>query len=186
MTSARPREDEVKSLGAAFVELELESQEGAGRLRREQSEDFLAPPARAHRQGGRRRRRGDHDRRDSRPQSAGARHRRDGACDDAGAASSSTSRPRAGGNCELSRAGEVARPRRRHDRRGEEPAELEMADRTRASSTRATSPSSSTLVVKDGEFAPDFDDEIVVGTCVTHAGEVRHVRPVELLEGGSP
>ena len=42
------------------------------------------------------------------------------------------------------------------------------------------------LVVKQGEFAPDFDDEIVVGTCVTHAGEVRHAPTRGLLEGGSP
>jgi NAD(P) transhydrogenase subunit alpha len=40
-------------------------------------------------------------------------------------------------------------------------------------------------VVKEGAFAPDFDDEIVVGTCVTHAGEVRHAPTRELLEGGS-
>ena len=33
--------DEVKSLGAAFVELELETQEGEGGYAREQSEDFL-------------------------------------------------------------------------------------------------------------------------------------------------
>ncbi len=31
-----------------------------------------------------------------------------------------------------------------------------------------------TLVIKAGAFAPDFDDEIVAGTCVTHGGEVRH------------
>ena len=29
------------------------------------------------------------------------------------------------------------------------------------------------LVVKDGELAPDFDDEIVVGTCVVRAGTGR-------------
>ncbi len=34
--------EEVQSLGAAFVELELESQEGAGGYAREQSEEFLA------------------------------------------------------------------------------------------------------------------------------------------------
>ena len=32
----------------------------------------------------------------------------------------------------------------------------------------------SVLIVKDGNFAPDFDDEIIVGTCVTYDGEVRH------------
>ena len=40
------------------------------------------------------------------------------------------------------------------------------------------------LVVKDGELVPDFDDEIVAGTCVTHAGEVRHAPTRDLLEGG--
>jgi NAD(P) transhydrogenase subunit alpha len=34
--------DEVKSLGATFLELELESQEGQGGYAREQSEDFLS------------------------------------------------------------------------------------------------------------------------------------------------
>jgi NAD(P) transhydrogenase subunit alpha len=32
-------------------------------------------------------------------------------------------------------------------------------------------------------FAPDFDDEIVAGSCVTHAGEIRHVPSRNLLEG---
>ena len=41
-----------------------------------------------------------------------------------------------------------------------------------------------TVIVKEGEFAPDFDDEIVAGTCVTHAGEVRHAPTRDLLEGG--
>lgn len=31
-----------------------------------------------------------------------------------------------------------------------------------------------TLMTTDDGFAPDFDDEIVAGTCVTHAGEVTH------------
>jgi NAD(P) transhydrogenase subunit alpha len=30
------------------------------------------------------------------------------------------------------------------------------------------------LMTADGDFAPDFDDEIVAGMCVTHQGEVRH------------
>ena len=36
---------------------------------------------------------------------------------------------------------------------------------------------------EDAAFVPDFDDEIVVGTCVTHAGEVRHQPTRELLDG---
>ncbi|HEX3459943.1 MAG TPA: hypothetical protein VHT49_03485, partial [Acidimicrobiales bacterium] len=37
------------------------------------------------------------------------------------------------------------------------------------------------LVVKDGELAPDFDDEIVVGTCVVKAGTVVHGPTAEAL-----
>ncbi len=33
-----------------------------------------------------------------------------------------------------------------------------------------------------GVFAPDFDDEIVAGSCVTHAGEIRHQPTREALE----
>ena len=39
---------------------------------------------------------------------------------------------------------------------------------------------------KDGEagvFAPDFDDEIVAGSCVTHAGEIRHEPTRVSIEG---
>ncbi|MGH3425599.1 MAG: NAD(P)(+) transhydrogenase (Re/Si-specific) subunit alpha, partial [Nocardioidaceae bacterium] len=35
-------------------------------------------------------------------------------------------------------------------------------------------------------FAPDFDDEIVAGACVTHDGAVRHGPTRELLEGPDP
>jgi NAD(P) transhydrogenase subunit alpha len=37
------------------------------------------------------------------------------------------------------------------------------------------------LLVKDGELAPDFEDEIVAGTCVVRAGEVVHVPTREAL-----
>ena len=40
-----------------------------------------------------------------------------------------------------------------------------------------------TLMTKDGSFAPDFADEIVATSCVTHAGEVRHQPTRQLLEG---
>jgi NAD(P) transhydrogenase subunit alpha len=35
-----------------------------------------------------------------------------------------------------------------------------------------------------GIFAPDFEDEIVAGSCVTHGGEVRHEATREALAGG--
>jgi NAD(P) transhydrogenase subunit alpha len=40
-----------------------------------------------------------------------------------------------------------------------------------------------TLMTHDGAFAPDFDDEIVAGSCVTHGGEVRHEPTRQALEG---
>ncbi|MBA3310121.1 MAG: NAD(P) transhydrogenase subunit alpha [Nocardioidaceae bacterium] len=40
-----------------------------------------------------------------------------------------------------------------------------------------------TLMTTEEGFAPDFDDEIVAGTCVTHAGQVTHKPTHETLEG---
>jgi len=38
---------------------------------------------------------------------------------------------------------------------------------------------------ESGTFAPDFDDEIVAGSCVTHDGEIRHEPTRTVLEGAS-
>ena len=40
-----------------------------------------------------------------------------------------------------------------------------------------------TLMTRDGAFAPDFDDEIVAGSCVTHAGAIRHAPTRAAIEG---
>ena len=40
-----------------------------------------------------------------------------------------------------------------------------------------------TLMTREGAFAPDFDDEIVAGSCVTHDGAVRHEPTRTALEG---
>jgi NAD(P) transhydrogenase subunit alpha len=40
-----------------------------------------------------------------------------------------------------------------------------------------------TLMTRDGAFDPDFDDEIVAGACVTHAGSIRHEPTRAALEG---
>jgi NAD(P) transhydrogenase subunit alpha len=40
-----------------------------------------------------------------------------------------------------------------------------------------------TLMTRDGAWSPDFDDEIVVGSCVTHDGVVRHDPTRTALEG---
>ncbi|MDP9889233.1 Re/Si-specific NAD(P)(+) transhydrogenase subunit alpha [Pseudarthrobacter enclensis] len=37
------------------------------------------------------------------------------------------------------------------------------------------------LMVRDGALVLDFDDEVVAGACLTHAGEVRHQPTAELL-----
>jgi NAD(P) transhydrogenase subunit alpha len=38
------------------------------------------------------------------------------------------------------------------------------------------------LMLADGALAPDLDDEILAGCCVTHAGQVRHGPTAELLD----
>jgi len=43
-----------------------------------------------------------------------------------------------------------------------------------------------TLMTREGEFAPDFDDEIVAGSCVTHEGRIRHEPTRDALEGPAP
>jgi len=40
-----------------------------------------------------------------------------------------------------------------------------------------------TLMTRDGGFAPDFDDEIVAGCCVTRDGQILHEPTRALLEG---
>ncbi|MPZ62475.1 MAG: NAD(P)(+) transhydrogenase (Re/Si-specific) subunit alpha [Propionibacteriales bacterium] len=40
-----------------------------------------------------------------------------------------------------------------------------------------------TLMTSDGRFEPDFEDEVVAGSCVTHTGEVRHEPTREFVEG---
>jgi NAD(P) transhydrogenase subunit alpha len=42
------------------------------------------------------------------------------------------------------------------------------------------------LLVKDGELTPDFDDEIVAGTCVVRNGEVVHAPTAEALGLATP
>jgi NAD(P) transhydrogenase subunit alpha len=40
-----------------------------------------------------------------------------------------------------------------------------------------------TLMTKDDTFAPDFDDEVIAGCCVTNAGQIMHQPSRELVEG---
>ncbi len=175
--------EEVKSLGATFVELEdLETQEGAGGYARAQSEDFLA------------------------------RQRvlvaAEVAAADAVITTAAVPGRKApvlvtkemveamapgsvivdlaaemGGNCELSKPGEeilhggvlIVGTR---DLPSTMPVHASFLYSRNVAELLG-------LLAKDGAFAPDFDDEIVAGCCVTHAGEVRHAPTLELLEGGA-
>ena len=170
--------EEVQSLGAKFVELDLETQEGAGGYAKEQSAEYLAkqqellaaevaasdvvittaqiPGRKA-------------------PvlvTAAMVEGMSEGAVIIDMAADS-------GGNCELSVAGEdvvahgvtvvgLANP----------PASMP----THASFLYARNIANFLdLLVKDGELSPDFDDEIVAGTCVVRAGTVVHGPTAEAL-----
>ncbi len=170
--------EEVESLGANFVELELETQEGAGGYAREQSAEYLAK-----------------QRELLAAEVAAAdvvittaqipgrkapvlvteemvRGMGDGAVVIDMAADS-------GGNCELSVPGEdvvvdgvtvvgMTNP----------PATMP----THASFLFARNIASFLgLVVKEGTLAPDFDDEIVAGMCVVRGGEVVHGPTAEAL-----
>lgn len=170
--------EEVRSLGATFVELALEAQEGAGGYARAQSEEFLsrqrqliaAEVAAA----------------DAVITTAAVPGRRapvlvDAAMVDAMAPGSVLVdlAAESGGNCELSVAGEEI------DRNG-----VTVYGASNLASTLATHASFLyarnlaevvNLVGKGGRLLLDFSDEIVSAACVTHAGEVRHAQTRELL-----
>ncbi len=170
--------EEVESLGAKFVELGLETQEGSGGYAKEQSAEYLAkqqellaaevaasdvvittaqiPGRKA-------------------PilvTAAMVEGMADGAVIVDMAADS-------GGNCELSVPGEDVR--------------VNGVTVVGLSNPPASMPTHASflyarnianflgLLVKDGELAPDFDDEIVAGTCVVRNGEVVHAPTAEAL-----
>ena len=176
--------EEVQSLGAAFVELPLETQEGSGGYAREQSEEFLA------------------------------RQRElignEVAASDVVITTAAVPGRKApilvtaemvdrmangsvvvdlaadtGGNCELTEAGQEI------NRSGVVVYGMTnppSAMPTHASFLYARNVANFLgLLVADGKLEPDFDDEIVAGACVVRAGEVVHEPTRELLakEGAS-
>jgi len=174
--------DEVHSLGATFLELPLEAQEGTGGYAREQSEDFL------HRQ---RELIGDRVAASDVVITTAAipgrkapilvtadmvRRMRIGSVIIDLAAET-------GGNCELTKPGEV----------------IEVGgvtiDGTRnlpstmpVHASQLYSKNVSTLLlllVKGGALSLDFNDEIVKGACVTHGGEIVNPRAKELVEAAT-
>ena len=163
--------EEVKSLGASFLELPLESQEGAGGYARAQSEEFLAKQRQLI---------GDHVAASDVVITTAAvpgrrapvlvtrdmveRMRPGSVIVDLAADT--------GGNCELTEAGQ--------DVVHNEVVVHGMRNAPSAMATHASALYSRNvanlllLMTKDGAFAPDFDDEVVAGCCVTRGGEVVH------------
>ena len=174
--------EEVQSLGASFVELDLESQEGSGGYAREQSQEFLAqqrelignevaaadvvittaavPGRKA-------------------PllvTTAMVERMVQGSVVVDMAADS-------GGNCELSEPGK--------DIDHNDVMVCGMTNPPAAMPTHASFLYSRNvanflgLIIDGSELKPDFEDEIVAGSCVVRAGEVVHGPTRELLEGGT-
>jgi NAD(P) transhydrogenase subunit alpha len=170
--------EEVQSLGARFVELELETQDGAGGYAREQSEEYL-----------------------SKQQELLAAEV--GAADVvittaqipgrtapvlvtasmvAGMSAGSVivdAAADSGGNCELTVAGQVVH--------ADGVAVVGLANPPASMPTHASFLYARNianflgLLVTDGQLTPDFDDEIILGTCVVRAGTVVHPPTVEAL-----
>ena len=175
--------EEVQSLGAAFVELELESQEGAGGYARVQSEEFLA-----------------RQRELISNEVAAADVVITTAAVPGRQAPVLVTTPMvermvegsvivdmavdSGGNCELSEPGKDI------DHHGVVVCGLSnppSAMPTHASFLYSRNVANFlAVIVADGQLRPDFDDEIVAGSCVVRAGEVVDAPTAELLAGGAP
>jgi NAD(P) transhydrogenase subunit alpha len=172
--------EEVKSLGASFLELALESQEGQGGYAREQSEDFL-----------RRQRELLGDRVaavDVVITTAAVPGRR---APILVTAEMAQRMPRGavlvdlaaegGGNCELTRPGEVVET----DRGAFIDGTTNLPSLLAVDASRLYARNVATLVqhlVKDGALNLDFEDEITAGCCVTHDGRLVSERAKHLLE----
>jgi H+-translocating NAD(P) transhydrogenase subunit alpha len=172
--------EEVKSLGAAFLELGLESQEGQGGYAREQSEDFL------------RRQRELLGERvaavDVVITTAAVPGRRSPILVTAEMAQRMSRgsvlvdvAADGGGNCELTRPGEVVET----DGGAFIDGTTNLPSLVAVDASRLYARNVATLVqhlVTDGVLHLDFDDEITAGCCVTHDGRLVSERAKQLLE----
>ena len=130
--------------------------------------------------------RADHDRRGARAQGAAAGDQRDGRADEA-----RLGRRRPGRRDRRQRRG---RGRRRggadRQRPGVGRAERAVADarpglEALRPERRQHRHADDRLLDEGGAFAPDFEDEIVAGSCVTHDGAIRHEPTRAALEGAN-
>ena len=89
-----------------------------------------------------------------------------------------------GGNCELTRAGETVRTANGVDVVG--PTHLASMGCIHASEMYARNLYNFlVLSIKDGAISADWSDELVVQTCLTHAGEIKHGPSKQRIEGGA-
>ncbi len=170
--------EEVQSLGAKFVELDLETQDGAGGYAKEQSAEYLAKQQELLA--------AEVAASDVVITTAQIPGRKAPvlvtASMVAGMGEGSVIVDMAadsGGNCELSVAGEDV--------------VVDGVTVVGLTNTPATMPTHASflyarnianflgLLVKDGELAPDFGDEIVAGTCVVRDGQIVHAATAEAL-----
>ncbi len=181
--------EEIRSMGAKSIDLDLETLEGAGGYAREMTEDRAARQRDLLDAVHRRRRRADHHRRRAGSSGADAGHR----------AMVEQMRPgsvvvdlaaETGGNVEGSVAGEVVRIGNAQVWGGRNvpsqmpgPASRLYAQNIVNIVTLMTATGEGDRGGGGGAFAPDFDDEIVAGSCVTHDGEIRHEPTREAIEG---
>jgi NAD(P) transhydrogenase subunit alpha len=174
--------EEVESLGATFVELGLETQDGAGGYARAQSDDFL------HRQ--RALIAGEVAKADAVITTAAVPGRRAPTLVTAEMVKSMSPgsvivdlASETGGNCELSVAGETIVESGVTIYGGKNvPSQMPV----HASFLYARNIAEfAALLSNEGAYAPDFDDEIIKGTCVVRDGEVLHAGALERI-GGSP
>ncbi len=89
----------------------------------------------------------------------------------------------AGGNCELTQAGETLE---RHGVTIIAPLNLPAGMPVHASQMYAKNMQAflGLLIDKNGQLQLNFEDEIIKGTCVTHEGKVAHDRVRQVVEGG--
>ncbi len=163
--------EEVKSLGANFIELELETQEGSGGYAKEQSEEYLR-----------------------RQRELLAKHAAQADVVITTALIQGRPAPilltkemvmgmkpgsvvvdiaaEAGGNCELTEPGKVVIKHGVQIHGVTNPAGMVPAVSSELYAKNLTNLLA--LLVRDGELAVNFDDDIVKGSCITHDGEIVH------------
>jgi len=170
--------EEVKSLGANFIELELETQEGTGGYAKEQSEDFLR-----------------------RQRELLGKHAAQADVVITTALIQGRPAPilltkemvmgmkpgsvvvdiaaEAGGNCELTEPGKVVVKYGVQIHGITNPAGMVPAVSSELLSKNLTNLLA--LLVKDGELAVNFEDEIVKGCCITRDGEIVHAATLKAM-----